>query len=68
MTNRYRRINKYSTRYVIELFKNDMEDLGLKIGDFVDISDIYLKKRPKEEKLKEEGEKNEEEHNDRKEQ
>jgi len=41
---RFRRVNMYGTRYVIELMKTDMTDLKLKCGDFLDIEDFVIKK------------------------
>lgn len=43
MTTRYRRVNKYGNRYVIELMQVDIEDLNLKVGDMVDIEDAVKK-------------------------
>jgi uncharacterized membrane protein (UPF0127 family) len=43
MATRYRRVNKYGNRYVIELMKSDIEDLNLKVGDMVDIEDAVKK-------------------------
>lgn len=37
---RKRTIKKYGNTYVIPLSRNDMDDLGLKEGDDVDIEDI----------------------------
>lgn len=39
MTTRYRRVNKYGNRYVIELMQVDIEDLNLKVGDMIDVED-----------------------------
>ena len=43
MTTRYRRINKYGNRFVIELMKTDIEDLNLKVGDMIDLEDAVKK-------------------------
>ena len=43
MATRYRRVNKYGNRYVIELMQVDIEDLNLKIGDMIDIEDAVKK-------------------------
>ena len=43
MTTRFRRVNKYGNRYVIELMKSDIEDLNLKVGDMIDIEDAIKK-------------------------
>ncbi|MCM8786847.1 MAG: hypothetical protein NC935_02205 [Candidatus Omnitrophica bacterium] len=40
---RYRRINLYGKRYVIELLKTDITDLNLKVGQKVNIEDIEIK-------------------------
>ena len=39
MATRYRKVNLYGNRYVIELMKTDIEDLNLKVGDMIDIED-----------------------------
>lgn len=39
MATRYRKVNLYGNRYVIELMQVDIEDLNLKIGDMIDIED-----------------------------
>ena len=41
---RYRKINLYGARYVVELMKTDMTDLNLTVGDLVDLDDIVKKK------------------------
>ena len=43
MATRYRKINLYGKRYVIELMQVDIEDLNLKIGDMIDIEDAVRK-------------------------
>jgi uncharacterized membrane protein (UPF0127 family) len=43
MATRYRRVNKYGNRYVIELMQVDIEDLNLKVGDMIDIEDAVKK-------------------------
>ncbi len=43
MTTRYRKVNLYGNRFVIELMKTDIEDLNLKIGDLIDIEDAVRK-------------------------
>lgn len=43
MATRYRKINLYGNRYVVELMKQDIEDLNLKVGDMVDIEDAVKK-------------------------
>jgi len=44
---RFRRVNVYGTRFVIELMKTDMSDLDLTVGDYVDIDDMVKKKTKK---------------------
>jgi uncharacterized membrane protein (UPF0127 family) len=39
MATRYRKVNLYGKRYVIELMKTDIEDLNLKVGDMIDVED-----------------------------
>ena len=39
MATRYRKVNLYGNRYVIELMQVDIEDLNLKVGDMIDIED-----------------------------
>jgi uncharacterized membrane protein (UPF0127 family) len=39
MATRYRKVNLYGNRYVIELMQVDIQDLNLKVGDLVDIED-----------------------------
>jgi uncharacterized membrane protein (UPF0127 family) len=43
MATRYRKINLYGKRFVIELRKTDIEDLNLKVGDLIDIEDAVVK-------------------------
>jgi uncharacterized membrane protein (UPF0127 family) len=43
MATRYRKINLYGKRFVIELMKTDIEDLNLKVGDLIDIEDAVVK-------------------------
>jgi len=43
MTARYRKVNLYGGRYVIELLKADVEDLNIKVGDLIDIEDAIRK-------------------------
>ena len=43
MATRYRKINLYGNRYVVELMKQDIEDLNLKVGDMIDIEDAVKK-------------------------
>ena len=43
MATRYRKVNLYGNRFVIELMKSDMEDLNLKVGDLIDIEDAVRK-------------------------
>ena len=45
---RYRKINIYGLRYVVELMKSDIKDLGLEVGDYVDIDEMVIKKKEKE--------------------
>lgn len=40
---RYREIKKYGDSYVIRITKQDLEDLELSIGDWVDISEFTKK-------------------------
>jgi len=44
---RFRKVNLYGNRYVIELMKHDLEDLGLSVGDFLNIEDAVKKKKRK---------------------
>lgn len=39
MATRYRKVNLYGNRYVIELMQVDIEDLNLNVGDMIDIED-----------------------------
>jgi uncharacterized membrane protein (UPF0127 family) len=39
MATRYRKVNLYGNRFVIELMQVDIQDLNLKVGDLVDIED-----------------------------
>jgi len=41
---RFRKVNLYGNRYVIELMKIDIDDLKLKCGDVLDIEDFVIKK------------------------
>jgi uncharacterized membrane protein (UPF0127 family) len=43
MATRYRKVNLYGKRYVIELMQVDIEDLKLKVGDMIDIEDAVKK-------------------------
>lgn len=43
---RYRKVNLYGKRYVIELLKADIEDLNIKVGDLVDIEDAVRRSIP----------------------
>jgi uncharacterized membrane protein (UPF0127 family) len=43
MATRYRKVNMYGNRYVIELMQIDIQDLNLKVGDLVDIEDAVYK-------------------------
>lgn len=43
MANRYRKVNLYGNRFVIELMQVDIADLNLKVGDLVDIEDAVRK-------------------------
>jgi uncharacterized membrane protein (UPF0127 family) len=43
MATRYRKINLYGNRYVVELMKTDIEDLNLKVGDMIDLEDAVKK-------------------------
>jgi len=43
MAQRYRRVNLYGKRYVIELMQTDIQDLNLKVGDLIDIEDAVVK-------------------------
>lgn len=40
---RYRKVNKYGLRFVVELMKSDMIDLGWNVGDYIDIEDCVIK-------------------------
>jgi hypothetical protein len=39
MATRYRKVNLYGNRFVIELMQVDIQDLNLKVGDLIDIED-----------------------------
>jgi len=43
MAQRYRRVNLYGKRYVIELMQTDIQDLNLKVGDLIDIEDAVVR-------------------------
>ena len=43
MGERYRKVNKYGNRYVIELMQVDISDLNLQIGDYVEIENAVRK-------------------------
>ena len=43
MANRYRKVNLYGNRFVIELMQVDIQDLNLKVGDLIDIEDAVRK-------------------------
>jgi len=49
---RFRKVNLYGNRYVIELMKTDIEDLKLKVGDLLDIEDFVKKKGVKDDTAK----------------
>lgn len=42
---RIRQIKKYGNTFIISLKRMDLEELKLKLGDFVNIDDIYKIKR-----------------------
>lgn len=44
MASRYRKVNLYGNRYVVELMKVDIEDLKLSVGDELDISSVTIRK------------------------
>jgi len=46
---RYRKVNQYGNRWVIELMQVDIEDLNLKKGDLIDIEDAVTNKSIPEE-------------------
>jgi uncharacterized membrane protein (UPF0127 family) len=43
MATRYRKVNLYGNRFVIELMQVDIQDLNLKVGDLIDIEDAVRK-------------------------
>ena len=49
MAKRFRKVNLYGNRYVIELMQVDIKDLDIQIGDLIDIEDCLIKK-PKNKK------------------
>lgn len=49
---RYRKIKKYGNSCVIALFKSDLIDFDLKVGDEIEISDIVKKEKTKSNKKK----------------
>jgi len=50
MGNRYRLIRKWGNSFVIILKPNDVEDLNLKVGSYVDIEDAMIRPPKKREK------------------
>jgi len=42
---RYRRVKKYGNTWMIALTTPDREDLGLELGDEVNIEDVVIKKK-----------------------
>ena len=40
---RLREVKKYGTTWIVKLEPIDIEDLGLKVGDKVDIEDVVIK-------------------------
>ena len=41
---RWRKVNLYGNRYVIELMKHDIDDMNLSIGQLVDIDETTITK------------------------
>ena len=40
---RLREVKKYGTTWIVKLEPTDMDDLGLKVGDKIDIEDVVIK-------------------------
>jgi len=40
---RLREVKKYGTTWIVKLEPTDMDDLGLKVGDKIDIEDVVVK-------------------------